>query len=82
MYQIVLPRRNAANIALQAPGRELGIGGGAEFEDRIGSLDNGRLILNTPTLVAADQISARAYGNYHKLVVKANRLRASPTTCG
>ena len=38
-------------------------------------MTNGRLILNTPSLVAADAASSRTYGNYHKLSLLVNRLQ-------
>ena len=59
-------------------------GGSGDWRDSLGAgaitavqavMTHGRLILNTPTLVAADQVTARTYGNYHKLVVTANRLQ-------
>ena len=36
---------------------------------------NGRLTLNTPTLVASDAITARTEGSYYKLTVIGNRLQ-------
>jgi len=59
-------------------------GGSGDFRDPVlggaitavqAMITNGRLILNTPQQVAADEVTARTYGNYHKLVVTANRLQ-------
>jgi len=59
-------------------------GGSGDWRDNVGAgaitavqgvMTHGRLVLNTPAQVQADAATARTYGNYHKLVVTANRLQ-------
>ena len=77
-------RIGSLDILNEKSGQVVQWGGGGDWRDSLGAgaitavqgvMTHGRFILNTPQQVAADAATARTYGNYHKLVVAANRLQ-------
>ena len=77
-------RIGSLDLLNEKSGQVIQWGGSGDWRDSLGGgaitavqavMTNGRLILNTPALVAGDAVTARTYGNYHKLVISANRLQ-------
>ncbi|HYR35205.1 MAG TPA: ShlB/FhaC/HecB family hemolysin secretion/activation protein [Burkholderiales bacterium] len=77
-------RIGSLDILNEKSGQVIQWGGGGDVRDAFlggaitgfqGIITHGRLVLNSPPLVAADAATARTYGNYYKLVVVANRLQ-------